>query len=163
MSRNATLIATFTALAEPACTRLGLEFVDVRLSIEGGERVARIVIDRERADGLPGSSVSLEDCQGVSRDISIGLDEDPEQEAGTYRLEVSSPGLERPLVRLGDYDRFSGREVRIKTFQPIDARRIFEGQLLGTDGSNVRVECSGQISLLPIDGIAKAHLVHRFK
>ena len=162
MSRQAAVLSTFRTLAEAAVQALGVELVDVRLATEGGERVVRIILDRERSDGLPGSAISLDDCQYVSRSIGHVLDEDPEQEAASYRVEVSSPGLERPLVRLADFDRFCGRVARIKTFQPIDARRNFEGLLLGTEGNNVRIDCGGAIAVVPLDGIAKAHLVHRF-
>lgn len=162
MSRQAAILATFRTLAEAAVKALDVELVDVRLATEGGERIARIVLDRERTDGLPGSGITLDDCHHVSRSIGTALDEDPEQEAASYRVEVSSPGLERPLVRLADFDRFCGRVARIKTFQPIDARRNFEGLLLGTEGQNVRIDCGGTIAVVPLDGIAKAHLVHKF-
>lgn len=163
MSRNDVIAHALSELATPICARHGVELVDVRLVTEHGEHVARIVIDRERSDGLPGSAVSLEDCQGVSRDLSARLDEDPELVPGAYRLEVSSPGVERPLVRLADFDRFAGREAKIKTFKPIDGRRTFDGRLLGTDGANVRIDCAGTTVVVPHDEIAKAHLVHRFK
>lgn len=163
MSRTDVIAHTLTELAAPICARHGVELVDVRLVTEHGEHVARIVIDRERADGLPGSAVSLEDCQGVSRDLSAKIDEDPEVVPGAFRLEVSSPGLERPLVRLADYDRFVGREAKIKVFKPINGQRTFDGVLLGTDGADVRIDCAGTTVVVPHGEITKAHLVHRFK
>lgn len=163
MSRTNVIARALSELAAPLCARQGVELVDVRLATENGEHVVRIVIDRERTDGLPGSGVFLEDCQNLSRELSAKLDEGADVIPGAYRLEVSSPGVERPLVRLADFDRFVGREAKIKVFEPIDGRRTFDGILLGTDGANVRIDCAGTTVVVPHDGIAKAHLVHRFK
>lgn len=162
MSKTETIVRTLTELAEPACARVGVELVVIRLATENGEKVARIIIDRERTDGLPGSAISLEDCQSVSRDIGHVLDEQPDLVPGAFRLEVSSPGLERPLVKVEDYERFAGREVRIKTFEPIEKQRSFEGKLLGITDGSVRIESQGRVVLVPLSGVAKAHLVHRF-
>ena len=132
------------------------------LAARWGEKVARITIDRERSDGLPGSSVSLDDCQSVSRALGAVLDEQPELVPGAFRLEVSSPGLERPLVKSADFERFAGREAKIKTFEPIEKQRTFQGELLGVDDGVVRIESQGRVVLVPLAGIAKANLVHRF-
>lgn len=163
MSRTHVIAKALSELATPICNEQGVELVDVRMVTENGEHIARIVIDRERTDGLPGSGVSLEDCQAVSRDLSRLLDEDPELVPGAFRLEVGSPGVERPLVRPGDFDRFAGRDAKIKLFSPLEGRKTFEGRLLGTDGANVRIDCAGSTIVVPLDGIAKANLVHRFQ
>ena len=139
-----------------------MELVAVRLVTELGEKIARIVIDRERADGLPGSPVTPDDCQSLSRGLGTILHEQPGLVPGTFRLEVSSPGLERPLVKPADFERFAGREAKVKTYEPIEKQRTFQGKLLGLEGSSVRIESSGRVVLVPLDGIAKANLVHRF-
>src|SRR5689334_12618316 len=96
------------ALAAPVCAAHGVELVDIRFNREPGGAVLRVFIDRERPEGTAGG-VSLEDCQGVSRDLSTALDVDEDLIAGAYRLEVSSPGVERPLVKARDFERYAGR------------------------------------------------------
>ncbi len=162
MSRTDVIARTLSDLAAPICAKQGVELVEVRLVTERGEHVARVVIDRERTDGLPGSAICLDDCQNVNRELSARVDELPDLFPGAFRLEVSSPGVERPLVRLADFDRFVGREAKIKTYQQLDGRKVFDGLLLGTDGANVRIDCAGTTLVVPHDAIAKAHLVHRF-
>lgn len=162
MSKTDVISRTLSDLSEPICARIGVELVEVRLVTEHGEKIARIIIDRERTDGLPGSSVTLDDCQSLSRSLGTVLDEQPDLVPGQFRLEVSSPGLERPLVKAADFVRFAGREVKIKTYEPIEKQRTFEGKLLGIDGDHVQIECSGRVKLVPLEGIAKANLVHRF-
>jgi ribosome maturation factor RimP len=98
----------------------------------------------------------------VSRDLSAALDVHEEVVPGHYRLEVSSPGLERPLVKLGDFDRFAGREVKIRTKHPIGDRKNLHGRLLGTAGGQVRLEMEGNELSISHDDIVKANLVHRF-
>jgi len=163
MSKIDVIAHALSDLAEPICARIGVELVEVRLLTEHGEKLARIVIDRERSDGLPGSSVTLDDCQELSRSLGVILDEQPDLVPGAFRLEVSSPGLERPLVKQADFERFAGREAKIKTYEPIEKQRTFEGKLLGVEAAHVRIECSGRVRLVPLEGIAKANLVHRFK
>lgn len=118
--------------------------------------VLRLSVDRE-------GGVSLDDCAQVSRELSEILDvEDFIQ--GYYTLEVSSPGLNRPLKKTADYERYRGRLVRVKTFEllPDDAgnpRKTFLGELLGLDGMNVRIKLKeGQTAVIPLDMVAKANL-----
>ncbi len=138
------------ALLEPAVSRLGYELVGVEY--HGGRRaLLRLYIDRE-------GGVSVEDCQRVSRQVSGLLDvEDPIP--GPYTLEVSSPGLDRPLFRAEDFQRFAGREVRIRTDVPLEGRRNFRGVLRGLRGGEVLVEVDGAEFALPVERIEQARLV----
>ena len=138
------------ALLEPAVSRLGYELVGVEY--HGGCRaLLRLYIDRE-------GGVSVEDCQRVSRQVSGLLDvEDPIP--GPYTLEVSSPGLDRPLFRAEDFQRFAGREVRIRTDVPLEGRRNFRGVLRGLRGGEVLVEVDGAELALPVERIEQARLV----
>ncbi len=149
-------------IVSPLCARRGLELVQVTLGAARGGGVLRILIDRPRHDAKPGSGVDIDDCQGVSRDLSAILDEDPDLIPGSYRLEVSSPGLERPLVKEADYVRFEGREAALKTREPVEGRRSFQGVLAGFDSGNVRLRVGGGTVAIPLEAISKAHLVHRF-
>jgi ribosome maturation factor RimP len=125
--------------------------------------VIRVIIDREVPDVGVGSGVSLEDCTGVSRDVSTSLDvHDDLLPSGAYRLEVSSPGLERPLVKLTDFKRFSGREVNVRTQTPIERQRRFRGKLLGVVGQSIELDQDGTVLLIPHGDIAQANLVYRF-
>jgi len=146
-------------IVEPVCKAHGLELVDVRFSREPGGAVVRVFIDRPTDDPIK-SAVSLDDCTAVSRDLSTAFDvHDPID--GHYRLEVSSPGLDRPLVKLADFDRFAGGEAKLETREPIGERRRFHGKVLGTDGTTVRFEQDGTEVRIPHEDVVKAHLVFR--
>jgi len=102
--------------------------------------------------------IAVEDCEKVSREVAGLLDvEDPIP--GHYNLEVSSPGLDRPLFTLAQYERFAGEQVRVSLFAPQDGRRKFKGTLLGTEGDRVKLELDGSEVLLELGNIAKARLV----
>ena len=136
----------------PAMEDMGYELVRVLLS---GKQRPRLQIMAERIDGTP---MTVEDCAGISRHISALLDvDDPIN--GTYTLEVSSPGIDRPLVRLKDFDRFAGFEARIETSRPIDGRKRFRGRLLGVEGETVRVDVEGSTADLPYADIQRAKLI----
>ena len=137
--------------------------VDVRYLREPGGAVIRVIIDRD-VPGLDiGSGVSLEDCTAVSRDVSTALDvHDDVLPSGSFRLEVSSPGLERPLVKLSDFERFSGREVKVRTRTPIDRQRRFHGKLLRVVDRSIELDQDGKVLLIPHEDIAQANLVYRF-
>ena len=82
--------------------------------------------------------------------------------SGAFRLEVSSPGLERPLVKLADFERFAGREVKLKTRTPIDKQRRFRGMLRGVVDERVELDENGKVVRIPHEDIAQANLVYRF-
>ncbi len=126
----------------------------VRVSISGGTN-ATLQIMAEPADG---SEMTVDHCADISRAVSAVLDvEDPIQ--GAYSLEVSSPGLDRPLVRLRDYDRFAGYEAKIELTSLIDGRRKFRGRVDGTDGTDILIEMDGEQFRLDHAAIAKAKLI----
>lgn len=141
----------------PALAAMGFDLVRVKLS--GGQRPVLQVM-AERGDG----SMSVEDCAEVSRAVSAILDvEDPI--AGAYTLEVSSPGLDRPLVRPADYERFKGHEARLDLAAPLSepgplaGRKRLKGRLLGCTAEGVRLEMEeGEIGV-PFGAIASAKLL----
>jgi ribosome maturation factor RimP len=144
-----------TAIIEPSLEAMGYHLV--RVMITGGRR-ATLQIMAERCDAAP---MTVDDCAEISRSVSALLDvADPI--AGAYMLEVSSPGIDRPLVRPEDYDRFAGFEARIDLATPLDGRKRFRGRLLGRAGDaadQIRlVGESGEVRL-PLAAIARAKLV----
>ena len=154
------------SVVEPVCRAHGVELVHVVKASERGGAVLRVVIDRPGNTGAPGEGVTLAECQAVSRDIAPALDVH-DVVGGAYRLEVSSPGLDRPLVKLRDFARFAGSEVKVSTFAPQPdgkggERRKFQGKLLGVDGESIRLEVDGSELQLPHSGITKANVVYKF-
>ncbi len=104
------------------------------------------------------SGIAVEDCERVSREVAALLDvEDPIP--GHYNLEISSPGLDRPLFTLEQFDQFSGEQARITLYAPQDGRRKFKGEILGTDGDQVKLNQDGLEVLLELGNITKARLV----
>jgi ribosome maturation factor RimP len=145
-------IRQVTDLIEPTLRDMGFELV--RVLVSGGQRPT-LQIMVERADH---ASTTLEDCTGVSHAVSALLDvADPLP--GAYRLEVSSPGIDRPLVRGSDFERFAGFEARLETVLPIDGRRRFSGRLLGLAGDRVRLALPEGEQLIPLEAIKRAKLV----
>jgi ribosome maturation factor RimP len=148
----------------PVCQAQGVELVCVHFGAEQGGPVLRVMIELPDAATLPKEvGVTLDDCTRVSRALSPVLDEDDTLIEGAYRLEVSSAGIERPLVKARDFERYAGRQVHVSTRQPVDARKNFTGLLLGLSGDAVslRLEQERELSI-PLRDIAKAHLVYRF-
>jgi ribosome maturation factor RimP len=146
--------ARIAALIEPTVDGLGFALVRVRLA--GGRRPVLQVMAERRTDG----HMSVDDCTTLSRALSALLDvEDPI--ASEYLLEVSSPGIDRPLVKAEDFSRFAGQVARVETARPIDGRRKFTGRLLGLsdDGGAVRIEVEGGEQDLPLVDVAGAKLV----
>jgi len=149
------LPARVAAIAEPVVEQLGYRLVRVKISAADG---CTVQIMAERPDG----TMAVEDCEAVSRALSPALDvADPIERA--YRLEISSPGIDRPLVRKSDFDRYAGHLVKIETEIPIGGRKRFRGQLLGTagDAARIRHDEAGEEAevLLPIEEMSEAKLV----
>ncbi len=139
-------------IVAPALADMGYEIV--RLRAGGGARpVLQVMIDRADREAL-----TVDDCAAASRTVSALLDMDDVSD-GAYTLEVSSPGIDRPLVRLADFERFAGFEAKVEMAAPLDGRRRFRGRLLGTDGDGVRLEADGSDVTLPFEGIRSAKLV----
>ena len=151
------LPARVAAVAEPVIEQLGYRLVRIRVSAAEG---CTVQIMAERPDG----TMTVDDCEAVSRALSPVLDvADPIDRA--YRLEISSPGIDRPLVRKSDFERYAGHIVRIETAIPFDGRKRFRGVLVGTDGDGARIRrddaAEGEAAevLLPIDDMSEAKLV----
>jgi len=149
--------ARVAALAEPVLAALGYRLVRVRISGFAG---CTVQIMAERPDG----TMAIEDCEAVSRALSPVLDvADPIE--GAYRLEISSPGIDRPLVRRSDFDRYAGHVAQVEMQIPIDGRRRFRGELTGTEGECARIRRSDAAAnenrdvLLRIDDMMEAKLV----
>jgi len=139
-------------LIEPSLRAMGFELV--RAVVSGTQRPT-LQIMAERMDRAP---MTVEDCAEISRTVSALLDvEDPFPAA--YQLEVSSPGIDRPLVRPDDFERFAGFEARLETHTLIDGRRRFRGRLLGKDGDRVRMQLAQGEQSIPYAAIKKAKLV----
>jgi ribosome maturation factor RimP len=167
MPRSLVDIAALEALASPVCKSQGLELVCVQYAAEAGGPVLRVLIELPDAATLPKEvGVSLEDCTRVSRELSRVLDERDELIEGTYNLEVGSAGVERPLVKARDFERYAGREVKVSLRAPLPVsgnRKNFTGTLLGVQDDLVALQVARDEKLeLPLREIAKAHLVYRF-
>jgi ribosome maturation factor RimP len=144
-----------TKICTPIAGDLGLELVQVVYLRESYGWVVRILVDR--IDG----AVTLDDCSTLSRELSDVLDiEDPIETK--YRLEVSSPGLDRPLVKKEDYQRFAGREITLKTAQPVEGRSKFKGRLEGLEENTVKLEVDGKTYELDLTNVKSANLVPDF-
>lgn len=152
------------AAVTPICRQHGLDLVDVRVTRAGGP-VLRVLVEQPGADPEAGAGVTLDDCQAISRSLSELLDDEPPElhlPKDGYRLEVGSPGLERPLIGLQDYARFAGREAKIQCDRPVQGQRRFSGPLMGIEGEDVLLEQDGEPIRIPYTEVAKAHLVYRF-
>jgi ribosome maturation factor RimP len=151
------------AIAERVAGSYGLELFDIQLRRESIGWVLRIVLDRPGDTGGAGDrGVSIEDCQRVSQDVSAILDvEDPFDYR--YTLEVSSPGLDRPLRHAADYRRFSGRLAKVVTSEPIEGQTHLVGRIRDVDADTVLFEGErGRLYRVPLSSIARARLEVEF-
>ena len=141
-------------LFEPVVEAMGYEFVGVEFTGGSGHGTLCIYIDREQG-------VDIDDCASISHQVSAILDvEDPIQQV--YDLQVSSPGINRPLFKINDYDRFAGETVKIKMDVAQSGRRNYKGVLQGVVQSKfVQVEVDGETHELPFSDIGKANLIGR--
>jgi ribosome maturation factor RimP len=145
--------ADIERIIEPALQAMGYELV--RVMMTGGQHRPTLQIMLERADR---QAVAVEDCEAASRAVSAILDvEDPIQSA--YRLEVSSPGIDRPLTRPQDFARFAGHVAKVELKLPIDGRRKFQGRLIGLENERVLIATEAGEAALPVHDILKAKLV----
>lgn len=148
------------AYAQPILDSLRLELVDVEFKRSGREAVLRLFIDKE-------GGVTLDDCADVSRELSLVLDVE-DCIPCAYNLEVSSPGLDRPLKSEADYGRFAGRLVKVRTYEPFpddagNRRKTFLGRLEGLRGGCVVLTLTeGQTASIPLERVAKANLEFEF-
>ncbi len=143
------------SLVEPIVEGMGYEVVDIEFKPHPTNGLLRIYIDKPEG-------ILLEDCEVVSRQISSMLDvEDPIP--GQFNLEISSPGMDRPLRKVDDFERFKGEVVKIKLTVPtLEGQRNFTGKLMGLKDQDVIIEMDGETHYLPLDSIDKARLVPQF-
>jgi ribosome maturation factor RimP len=153
---------TIRVIAERVAQTRGLEVWDIQSRREAIGHVVRVFIDRPGAAATPDESVSVEDCAEVNRELSTILDvEDPLPFA--YTLEVSSPGLDRPLRSDGDYKRFAGRLAKIVVSEAVDNQKAFEGRLRGVENDTVLLEApNGRMHRLPLRLITRGRLEVEF-
>lgn len=150
----ATKHAALHALIEPVVAAMGFELWGIDHLSQG--KNSRLVIYIEHDKG-----VSVEDCADISRQVSAVMDvEDPI--AGEYRLEVSSPGMARPLYSLDQFTRFQGHHVALKLRTAFDGRRKYQGLLVGVEGDEVLLQLDGEEYCFPIESIDSAHIVPQF-
>ena len=144
-----------TEMLEPAVEALGFELVGVEFVRAGKHSILRVFIDHE-------NGITVDDCADVSYQVSAILDvEDPI--STEYNLEVSSPGMDRPLFRLEQYEAFIGHKVQIKLRMAFEGRRKFLGLIKGVEGDDVVVVVDDHEYLLPFDSIEKANIVPVFE
>lgn len=155
--RESGLAADVAAIVEPVLADLGFRLVRVKIQGDGRDRIVQLMAER------PDGSITVDDCETISKGISPVLDvADPIP--GAYRLEVSSPGIDRPLVRPSDFEDWSGHEAKIELKEPIEGRRRFKGVLEGFEDGEVRIEAdTGEHGIqhlgLPVHLISDAKLV----
>ena len=144
-------VAGLRNMLEPGVRALGYELVDVEYTSAGSQNVLRVYIDQPKG-------ITVDDCATVSRQVSAVLDvEDPIREA--YVLEVSSPGLDRPLVKREDFERFAGQMVKVRMSEAVLGRKNFKGTLVGVDGEAALVDVDNERYSLPLARIERARLV----
>ena len=144
-------------LAEPYVRDAGLDLIEVQYGREQSGLVLRVFIDRP-ASGEGAGTITADDCERVSRDLSAALDV-ADRIPHAYKLEVSSPGLDRPLRRERDFERFLGESARIRLTDGVEGRRNFSGTLQAVKDGRVEIACDGRSYQLPIDDITRANLV----
>ncbi len=147
------LESTIDAIIRPSLEHMDYGLVQVKMVDVLGNRTLQIM-----AEKLDGSQINVDDCATISRTVSALLDvEDPI--SGAYHLEVSSPGIDRPLVSLADYEKYAGFEAKLETQIPINGRKRYKGVVKGIDGEKVLVEVDQEIFEIAHRDIATAKLI----
>ena len=146
------LEAQVHALIEPSIVAMGFRLVQLKLNDGSKNRLLQIMAER------PDGSITLEDCANISRQVSAVLDvEDIIPTA--YRLEVGSPGIDRPLVSLQDYINYQGFTAKLETILPIQGRRRFTGEILAPEGETLRIKVDGEIYAIALRDVQQSKLV----
>jgi ribosome maturation factor RimP len=149
---NNPMLAQVWRLTQPLCLGEGVELVHVEYQRAHGGRTLRIYLDKTEG-------ITLDDCANISRQLSDILDVGLETDA-PYRLEVSSPGMPRPMGKIDDFDRFKGGRIKIRTSRPVGGQKNFTGILDGVRGPMVRLYVDNQSVDIAFGDIAKAHITH---
>ncbi|RZO20730.1 MAG: ribosome maturation factor RimP [SAR92 clade bacterium] len=142
-------------LLQPVVEALGCELWGVDLQTGAKTKLLRIYIDKDN------DLVGIEDCERVSRQASSILDVE-DVINGEYILEVSSPGMDRPLYEIGQYEKYVGEDISLRLRFPYEGRRNFKGRLTGVDGDEIILVVTDHEYLFPVEGIEKANVVPRF-
>ena len=142
-------------LLQPVVESLGFELWGLELQAGGKTKLLRLYIDRAE------EGVGIEDCEKVSRQSSAILDVE-DAINGEYILEVSSPGMDRPLYELAQYERYIGEDISLRLRFPYEGRRNFKGRLSAIDGDEIVLVVTDHEFLFPVEGIEKANVVPRF-
>ena len=142
-------------LLQPVVEALGCELWGVDLQAGAKTKLLRIYIDKDN------DLVGIEDCERVSRQASSILDVE-DAINGEYILEVSSPGMDRPLYEIGQYEKYVGEDISLRLRFPYEGRRNFKGRLTGVDGDEIILVVTDHEYLFPVEGIEKANVVPRF-
>lgn len=144
-------LSTIETLVKPVLESMGYQLVERELVTDMGRLILRLYIDKE-------GDVTLEDCTAASRAVSAHLDvEDPI--TGKYDLEISSPGVERPLRYMEDFERFKGETVKLRTKEPINNRQNYRGTLTGCDAQMIYMTVDGTEFTIPFSALLKARIV----
>jgi ribosome maturation factor RimP len=151
LKKEKNIIKQVEALANPLCESEGIELVHIEYQREPSGRILRLYIDRPQ-------KVTLDDCINVSRQLNDLLDVYLD-DIGPYNLEVTSPGPERPLSKLQDYERFKGCRVKIRILQPFGGQKNFTGVISGVSAENVTLLSNAEKVVIAFDNISKARLV----
>ena len=146
-------------LAEPYVRDAGFDLIEVQFAREQRGAVLRLFIDRPTGSAVEDQAlIGVDDCERVSRDVSAALDV-ADNISHTYLLEVSSPGLDRPLRRERDFARFVGESARVRLEAGVEGRRNFSGTIQAAKDGRVEIACDGRSYELPIDDIVRANLI----
>jgi ribosome maturation factor RimP len=144
-------------IAERVTESEGLELVDVQLLGGGRQRVLRLFIDKP-------AGVTLEDCENISHQVGTILDVEDVVPGEGYTLEVSSPGVDRPLMKPKDYERFIGQKIKLQLRQPRENRKRFDGRLEAFDGSTITLSIEkGELIQIPLSEVEKANLKYEWQ
>jgi ribosome maturation factor RimP len=162
MRGEATIVEQVRAAAARVAESCGLEIFDVQFRREAAGMVLRIQIDRPGPAATAEDSVSIEDCSHVSRDLGALLDVEDFIPVA-YTLEVSSPGLDRPLRGRADFERFAGRRAKVVMREPVDGQTFFKGRLAGVDGDAALMDGDdGRRHRVPLGIVSRANLEVEF-
>jgi ribosome maturation factor RimP len=144
-------------LIEPVVEEHGCELVDVELTRPRGPGLLRVVVDSRAGDGR----VPIEECASVSRELSTLLDA-TDFMPGAYRLEVSSPGLDRVLAREKDFEAAVSQEIRVQTRRPLEGRKRYRGRLVAFEAGVLKLNVDGDLASIPFDEVEKANTIYEF-
>jgi len=144
------IIERVQSLVDPILSSVGMEMVEIQYRREARGWVLRLMIDKE-------GGVNLDDCALVSREVSRNLDVE-DLISTPYTLEVSSPGLNRPLKTERDYLKYRDHLIRVKTFSPVENRREFKGKLLGISNNQLEIQIDQGVYQIPLANVARANL-----